>query len=347
MHSTLRPFHTSSPLTKKPERPLTERRGRLRARGEKRRPRRSGVGLPCYPPTLEALPHVSPLRPRALPQRRHSLGESQHRLGELMQEPLRAPHQRGCTGILPKERLADPGAAVRVHPTAVDRHAQPRDQGNDSRDLAMSDRPDPLVPPEVDLRSFRFMPLDVLRLRDSDLSAVASGDQFKAAVMLWCAAWHQVPAGSVPNDERWLARHSGAGANWPAVRTEALRGFVECSDGRLYHEVVAEKALESWQYRVAQRERTRLATLARTQRNDQRDGGNSQRNVTNSPRNVHQGIGTEQTKDFKACAYENCKATGSKSRSTNGSGKWYCPAHFEAVFYPAFQTAEAKGKFDD
>jgi hypothetical protein len=169
-------------------------------------------------------------------------------------------------------------------------------------------RPEPMVPPEVDLRDFAFMPLDVLRLRDSDLSAVATGEEFKAAVLLWCAAWHQVPAASVPNDDRWLARHSGAGPGWRKVRTEALRGFVECSDGRLYHEIVAEKAIQSWQAKLAQRAKTRNATEARKQRDDQRDVDKSERhdqrddqrhvNVTStsrpseSDRDVHQGTGT-------------------------------------------------------
>ena len=120
----------------------------------------------------------------------------------------------------------------------------------------------PLVPPDCDLRDFAFMPLDVLRLRDSDLATLATGDEFKAAVMLWCTAWHQIPAGSVPNDERWLARHSGAGPTWKKVREEALRGFVECSDGRLYHQVVAEKALESWGRKLEQRAKTLKARIA-------------------------------------------------------------------------------------
>ena len=38
----------------------------------------------------------------------------------------------------------------------------------------MSDgRPEPLVPADVDLRDFPFMPLDVLRLRDSELTMTA------------------------------------------------------------------------------------------------------------------------------------------------------------------------------
>ena len=113
----------------------------------------------------------------------------------------------------------------------------------------MSDAPEPLVPAEVNLRDFGFMPLDVLRLRDSDLAAVATGDEFKAAILLWCFAWHQVPAASIPNDDRILAKHSGAGADWRKVKAIAMRGFIECSDGRLYHQVIAVKALEAWERR--------------------------------------------------------------------------------------------------
>lgn len=106
--------------------------------------------------------------------------------------------------------------------------------------------PAPLVPADVDLRDFGFMPLDVQRLRDSDLATVATGDEFRAAVLVWCAAWHQVPASSVPDDDRWLAKHSGGGPRWKKLKTEALRGFVLCADGRMYHWLVAEKAAEGW-----------------------------------------------------------------------------------------------------
>jgi hypothetical protein len=124
-------------------------------------------------------------------------------------------------------------------------------------------KPDQLVPSDVDLRDFGFMPLDVLRLRDSDLATLANGEEFKAAVLLWCAAWHQVPAASLPTDDRLLARYSGAMSGWRKVKAEALRGFVECSDGRLYHPVIAEKAIEAWAAKAAQRARTAAATAAR------------------------------------------------------------------------------------
>ena len=126
----------------------------------------------------------------------------------------------------------------------------------------MTPPPPPPVPPDLDLRDFQYMPLHVLRLRDSDFTTLATGDEFKAGVLLWCAAWHQVPAGSVPNDDRWLARQSGAGRNWRKVKAEALRGFSEHSDGRLYHRVIVEKARESWLRKMEQRVRTLKARIA-------------------------------------------------------------------------------------
>jgi Protein of unknown function (DUF1376) len=154
------------------------------------------------------------------------------------------------------------------------------------------DLPEPLVPADADLRQFGYMALDVVRLRDSDLVALANGEEFKAAVLLYCVAWHQVPAGSLPSDDRLLARYSGAGPRWAKVKPMALRGFVRCADGRLYHPVVAEKVLEALERKQAQRERTRKATEARRRSGpDQRDDGrNDARDVDrNDDRNVHQG----------------------------------------------------------
>ena len=121
---------------------------------------------------------------------------------------------------------------------------------------AAAGKPEPLVPVDVDLRGMPFMPLDVARLRDSDLAIEASGDEFRAAVLLWCASWNQVPAGSLPNAEQPLAAYAGFGRDvkgWKKVAKGALRGFVECADGRLYHPVVAEKALDAWAQRVEHR----------------------------------------------------------------------------------------------
>lgn len=119
----------------------------------------------------------------------------------------------------------------------------------------MTDLPAPLTPPDCDLRGLPFMQLDVVRMMDSDLFALSSGDEFKAAIALWCKAWLQFPAASLPDDDRVLAHLSCAGSKWKKVKPMALRGWVKCADGRLYHPVVAEKALHAWKARVTQRER--------------------------------------------------------------------------------------------
>lgn len=168
----------------------------------------------------------------------------------------------------------------------------------------MSDVPSPLVPPEVDLTDFPYMPLDVQRLRDSDLASECAPEACWAAVLLWCASWHQVPAGSIPDSELWQAKHAGYVARgkvdkrWNDIKDDALRNWVMCTDGRLYHPVVAEKALTAWKEKLAQRARTKAATEAREAkrraasdsrdepRNDHRD---VQRNVQRDvERDVHQ-----------------------------------------------------------
>lgn len=135
----------------------------------------------------------------------------------------------------------------------------------------MIDLPQPLTPADCDLRDFQYMELDVRVLRDSRFGAQVSGDAFRAGVMLWCAAWHQVPAGSLKDDDIDLANLAGYGRfakEWRKVREEALTNFVKCSDGRLYHTEVAKKALGAWNAKLRHhydraRDRLRKANKAR------------------------------------------------------------------------------------
>jgi len=149
--------------------------------------------------------------------------------------------------------------------------------------MTTDERPAPLVEADVDLRAIApYMPLDVVRLRDSEIAAMSSAEAFRAAVLLWCAAWHEVPAASLPNDDAVLARRAGYGrevARFRRVKVAALRGFVECSDGRLYHRVVAEKANKVWGDLQMQRERTRAATEARGAKKGPKSNGPTPRNV--------------------------------------------------------------------
>jgi hypothetical protein len=103
----------------------------------------------------------------------------------------------------------------------------------------------PLIPRDVDLRSFDTMPLKVQELRESGFGARSSGDEFRAGVMLWCASFHQVPAGSVPSDDFDLSILAGYGRAvdaWKRLRSGALHGFVDGGDGRLYHKTVCRVA---------------------------------------------------------------------------------------------------------
>lgn len=104
----------------------------------------------------------------------------------------------------------------------------------------------PLTPANCDLRDFPFLQVDVQRLLTSETWVLGTADEKAASITLWLACWHQVPAASVPNNDRMLAHLSQAGAKWGKVKAHALRGWVDGGDGRLYHPVVAEKALAAW-----------------------------------------------------------------------------------------------------
>lgn len=103
--------------------------------------------------------------------------------------------------------------------------------------------PDPPIGPEVDCTDLDSFMLNTERLLGSELVAVSSHAIIGAAVLLWCRAWKQRPAASLPDDERVLAGFAGMQlARFRKVRDKVLRGFVKCSDGRLYHPVLAAEA---------------------------------------------------------------------------------------------------------
>jgi len=138
----------------------------------------------------------------------------------------------------------------------------------------------PLTDADCDLRDFQFMPLDVVRLAQSDLIATEDPAAIVANLLLWCASWHSVPAASLTDDDRSLARLAGYGrgvSEFQAIKAGALRGWIKCSDGRLYHPVVAEKAREAFKGKLAQRHRTFLAAVRKHNERDRGAGGDDQR----------------------------------------------------------------------
>ncbi len=113
----------------------------------------------------------------------------------------------------------------------------------------------PLTPANCNLQDFPRMMIDIPRLRASEFDSILDDGAWRAGFNLWMAAWHQVPAASLPDDDASLAKHAGLGRDvrtWRKVKVEALRGWERCDDGLLYHETVAEMALEAWIEKLAQ-----------------------------------------------------------------------------------------------
>jgi hypothetical protein len=109
--------------------------------------------------------------------------------------------------------------------------------------------PHPLLPPFVDLRDFRFMPLIIEQLRRSKqwLIAKRRPEVGFYSLNLWAASWHELPAGSMEDDDDVLADAAMCSPErWPSVRDDVLRGWIKCSDGRLYHPTVCAEAANAW-----------------------------------------------------------------------------------------------------
>lgn len=116
--------------------------------------------------------------------------------------------------------------------------------------------PTPPVSADADLTDFKFMPLEIARLRKSRAWLICKRRPELAFYMLnlWTAAWHERPAGSLEDDDDVLADAAMCSPEkWAKVRDAVLRGWERHSDGRLYHTVVTEKVLDSWHGKLVAR----------------------------------------------------------------------------------------------
>lgn len=126
--------------------------------------------------------------------------------------------------------------------------------------IDISQLPEPPVPATLDLREIQRMQLDIVALLSSETYALATGMQFKAALTLWIRAFHQVPAGSLPNNPLIIASLAGYGGSAEQfelferqIKPVALRNFTLCRDGRLYHKKVCEIALKTARWLAKQK----------------------------------------------------------------------------------------------
>lgn len=141
--------------------------------------------------------------------------------------------------------------------------------------------PEPMAPAECDLRGYDYMPLFGHRLFSSNLYAESTDAEFRAALRLWWAAWQQCPAGSLPKADAALAMLADYGRDlkgWLKVKARALHGFVECSDGRLYHPFLCDEAVKAYALRLKhetrrEKDRERLSAWREARKKQEPNGG--------------------------------------------------------------------------
>ena len=112
--------------------------------------------------------------------------------------------------------------------------------------------PESLVPEAVDVSTFPWAPVRLKFFVDTTLSVHPDAEPFRALVLLMVKAWEQVPAMTLPDDDRLLASWAGFGRDieaWAAVREDVMAGWVHCSDGRMHHPEFSRWALQSWEFK--------------------------------------------------------------------------------------------------
>lgn len=124
--------------------------------------------------------------------------------------------------------------------------------------------PEPPIAAAADLRAYDWFPLQHKRLKRSSWWLAASDLARSRSIDLWCEAYEQVPAGSLPSNDAELAIYAGFGRDIPgflAAKPELMAPWVLCSDGRYYHPVLCEIANTAWalreESRVKEREKKR------------------------------------------------------------------------------------------
>lgn len=134
----------------------------------------------------------------------------------------------------------------------------------------IDDRPPPMTPADSDLRTLAYMPLMVDQLRKSKawLFAKRNPELGFYMINIWTAAWHNLPAGSLEDDDDVLADQAMCPSviKWLQVREQVLRGWAVCSDNRLYHPVVAARVTDALDRRQGYRDRLSAAREAKAQK---------------------------------------------------------------------------------
>src|ERR1700730_2083441 len=145
-----------------------------------------------------------------------------------------------------------------VPPIDDDQHHHDAEQG----------LPAPPIPADADLRNIPEMPVNVAKV--IAFAKTVTPQAFCAAMVLRCTAWHQVPAGTLPDDDAALAAMTGLDLDaWMSIREQALCGWIRCKNSKnselLCHPEAMQKALAALE-EIAQIEERRANDAARQRR---------------------------------------------------------------------------------
>jgi len=197
-------------------------------------------------------------------------------------------------------------------------------------------------------------------------------------INLWMAAWHSRPAASLEDDDSILSNLAMCDpARWSEVRAECLRGWIKCSDRRLYHPFLSLKAPEVWthseRFRRAQSEKGKKSALARLKNKGNSDNHGStpddphpshgsarvQPNSTNRREENKKKSATDVTADAASSEGSTAKpspwtfglsiltAAGCTERQARGLvGKWRKELHDDSRLMSLFLAAQDKSVVD-
>lgn len=99
-------------------------------------------------------------------------------------------------------------------------------------------------PPDTRAKGWRFE-LDYEQIEQSDTWDLAGPEGRPWLLMMWFAAWRQVPCGSLPGDEQVIAAKLGMPPKaWAKHRAVLLRGWSLADDGRMYHVTMTQRVIE-------------------------------------------------------------------------------------------------------
>lgn len=154
-------------------------------------------------------------------------------------------------------------------------------------------RPSPPYPADTRAHGWRFF-VDVARAVNSTTFTMAPDAVRPWLWHTWISSWQQVPAGSLPaEDEVLIAILRIDPAFYAAYRSTLLRGWVQHSDGRLYHKVISGQVLAMLRERAKWRKSKTKARQATESTDVHEDSAGSPSGVHRVGVGVGVGVGVK------------------------------------------------------